>query len=63
MPQYQSQYRLAQAVLDGKAKGSSMSKSVAQEMVDSMKGKKLSALPDHAPASAKSPSKPKGRFR
>jgi hypothetical protein len=48
MPDTQAQYRLAQAVLSGKAKDSGMSRSVAQEFVSSMHGKKVSDLPDHA---------------
>ena len=47
----QAQFRLMAGVADGSIKDSGMSKSVAQEMVDSMHKKKVGALPDHSPNS------------
>lgn len=47
MPRSQAEVRLAHAVLEGKAKGSGMSKSYAAEVVNKMHGKHMGSLPKH----------------
>lgn len=62
MPRSQAEVRLAHAVLEGKAKGSGMSRAYAQEVVSKMHGRKLGSLPAHVKSSVR-PRIPKKRRR